>query len=159
MKHIVAALTIVGITVSLGFSIKFIADELPVGTVEEAQGDESPQVIADESPVGIVREVQGVGEIKRSNQDVSIPVSIDEKLYSGDLLRIDKGAYVVIECHNNNNNKWTIPEGILVGVNNGCERPINPFSGNPPEKDGYYPPDDGRGPVGDSKNGGSSGSR
>ncbi|NEQ07657.1 MAG: hypothetical protein F6K37_17430 [Moorea sp. SIO4E2] len=152
MKHIVAALTIVGITVAQGFTNKVIADQLPVGTVEEAQGDESPQVIADESPVGIVREVQGVGEIKRSNQDVSIPVSIDEKLYRGDFLRIDKGAYVVIECHNNN--KWTIPEGILVGVNNGCERPINPFSGNPPEKDGYYPPDDARGPVGDSKDAG-----
>ncbi|NEP55233.1 MAG: hypothetical protein F6K65_43215, partial [Moorea sp. SIO3C2] len=68
MKHIVAALTIVGITVAQGFTNKVIADELPVGTVDTAQGDESPQVIADESPVGIVREVQGVGEIKRSNQ-------------------------------------------------------------------------------------------
>ncbi|AOY79171.1 hypothetical protein BJP36_03830 [Moorena producens JHB] len=151
MKHIVAALTIVGITVAQGFTNKVIADQLPVGTVEEAQGDESPQVIADESPVGIVREVQGVGEIKRSNQDVSIPVSIDEKLYSGDFLRIDKGAYVVIECHNNN--KWTIPEGILVGVNNGCGKPISRFS-NPPEKPGFYPPDDALGPVGPGMSGG-----
>ncbi|NEO93128.1 MAG: hypothetical protein F6K56_24045 [Moorea sp. SIO3G5] len=138
MKNIVAAFTIVGITVAQGFTNQVLADELPVGTVDKAQGDESPQVIADESPVGIVREVQGVGEIKRLNQDVSIPVSIDEKLYSGDFLRIAKGAYVVIECHNNN--KWTIPEGILVGVNNGCGQPINPFSENPPEKGVFYSP-------------------
>ncbi|NET80804.1 MAG: hypothetical protein F6J94_02070 [Moorea sp. SIO1F2] len=114
MKHIVAAFTIVGITVAQGFTNKVIADELPVGTVDTAQG---------------------VGKIFRLPENVSIPVSIGEKLYPGDFLRIDKGAYVVIECHNNNNNnKWTIPEGILVGVNNGCERPINPFSGNVPDK-------------------------
>ncbi|NEQ83188.1 MAG: hypothetical protein F6K26_24145 [Moorea sp. SIO2I5] len=114
MKNIVAALTIVGITVSQGFTNQVIADESPVGTVDTAQG---------------------VGKIFRLPENVSIPVSIGEELYRGDFLRIDKGAYVVIECHNNNNNnKWTIPEGILVGVNNGCERPINPFSGNVPDK-------------------------
>ncbi|NES44916.1 MULTISPECIES: hypothetical protein [unclassified Moorena] len=139
MKHIVAAFTIVGITVAQGFTNKLIADQLPLGTVDTAQG---------------------VGKIFRLSENVSIPVSIGEELYRGDLLRIDKGAYVVIECHNNNNNnkwtipEWTIPEGILVGVNNGCERPINPFSGNPPKKGGFYPPNDGLGPFGDSKDAG-----
>ncbi|NES82483.1 MAG: hypothetical protein F6K10_14345 [Moorea sp. SIO2B7] len=132
MKHIVAALTIVGITVAQGFTNKVIADQLPVGTVDTAQG---------------------VGKIFRLPENVSIPVSIGEELYPGDFLRIAKGAYVVIECHNNN--KWTIPEGIWVGVNNGCERPINPFSGNPPEKGGFYPPDDGLGPVGPGRAAGS----
>ncbi|NEQ89192.1 MAG: hypothetical protein F6K26_57790 [Moorea sp. SIO2I5] len=104
-------MTIVGITVAQGFTNKVIGYELPVGTVEEAQG---------------------VGEIFRLPESVSIAVSIGEELYSGDLLRIGKGAYVVIKCYNNN--KWTIPEDIWVGVNNACGRPINPFSANPPER-------------------------
>ncbi|NEO79704.1 hypothetical protein [Moorena sp. SIO4G3] len=131
MKNIVAALTILGITVAQGFTNQVIADELPVGTVDTAQG---------------------VGNIFRLPENVSIPVSIGEELYRGDFLRIDKGAYVVIECHNKN--KWTIPEGILVGVNNGCERPINPFSENPLEKGRFYRADDGLGPFGPGRNAG-----
>ncbi|NEO01868.1 MAG: hypothetical protein F6K50_42760 [Moorea sp. SIO3I7] len=117
MKHIVAALTIVGITVAQGFTNQVLANESPVGTVDKAQG---------------------FGTILRFSESVFIAVSIGEKLYPGDLLFIARGAYVVIECHNNN--KWTIPEGILVGVNNACGQPISRFSENPPEKGVFYSP-------------------
>ncbi|WP_293080944.1 tetratricopeptide repeat protein [Moorena sp. SIO3H5] len=88
-----------------------IPDELHLETVE----------------IGTVEKAEGVGEsiLLRGKSD-PIAVSKDEPLYSGDLLRIDKGVDVVINCDYNNNkknHKWHIPEGIWVGVNNGCRQP------------------------------------
>lgn len=84
------------------------------------------QVIPDELPVktleiGTVEIAEGVGESILLRGRDTIPVSTGEKLDSGDLLRIDRGADVVINCKNNH--KWHIPEDIWVGVNNGCREP------------------------------------
>ncbi|AOW98665.1 hypothetical protein BJP34_03695 [Moorena producens PAL-8-15-08-1] len=107
MKNIVVILTIVCITIAQCFTNQVLADELP-------------QLFAYKSPIAIVWKAQGMGQIKRLNPRVTIPVSIGEKLYRGDLLRIAKGSKVVIKC-DYNNKIWTIPEAIWVGVNNGCD--------------------------------------
>ncbi|NEO61626.1 MAG: hypothetical protein F6J98_14765 [Moorea sp. SIO4G2] len=107
MKNIVAALTIVGITVAQGFTNQVRADKVPIAIAVKVQGEVNMITLTDE-------------DVWRYES-----ILIDHKLYHGDLVKIEKGANLVIKC-NNNSQTWTIAEGIW-GVNNNCGDKTNPF--------------------------------
>lgn len=84
---------------------------------------ESPNFIAE------IIKVEGRGvELKRAGSDYG-PTKEGEKLNLGDLLRVQKGARVVVQC-NPDKTTWTVPDdGLPWGVANTCS-PTSQKDGN-----------------------------
>lgn len=73
----------------------------------------------------IIRVEGGRVELKRENSQSYSPTQRGERLNLGDLLRVTKGAKIVIQC-NFNQTTWTVPDdGLPWGVANTCSPPEN----------------------------------
>jgi hypothetical protein len=74
------------------------------------------------SHVAIVSKVNGKVEVKRKKSSQYKQIKENEGLYSGDLLRVQKGSKGIIRC-TSNSTTWTIPDdGLPIGVANTCSR-------------------------------------
>lgn len=70
-------------------------------------------------PIAQMSEIRGRVEIKRGQSNYRT-VTVDEPLYMGDLVRVQKGARGVVRC-TSNSTTWTVPDdGVPWGVANTC---------------------------------------
>ncbi|MBD0363728.1 MAG: tetratricopeptide repeat protein [Coleofasciculus sp. C3-bin4] len=88
--------------------------------------------------VGRLISVRGSVQLKRQAWSDYHPTAIGAVLCLGDLLRPAKGARVIVQCADPNQNPWTVPDGVPSGVANGCREPskprYNPSSPIPPTR-------------------------
>lgn len=82
--------------------------------------------------VGRIVSVQGEVQLKRKGWSDYHPTAVDALLCLGDLLRPAKGARVVVDCADPNQNSWTVPQGVPSGAAIGCrprDKPIHTITG------------------------------
>jgi hypothetical protein len=83
-------------------------------------------VAQSQSATSIAEIIQAEGgkvQLKRENARDYTPTQTGEKLYLGDLLRVAKGATVVIQCKTDKTT-WPVPDdGLPWGVANTCSPP------------------------------------
>ncbi|MGI0488653.1 hypothetical protein ACN4EK_24850 [Pantanalinema rosaneae CENA516] len=74
-------------------------------------------------PIAQMVRVEGKVELKPQGQPNYRPVQVNERLYHGDLLRVERGGRGVIRC-TADATTWTIPaDGLPRGVANTCSPP------------------------------------
>ncbi len=76
--------------------------------------------------VGRVISVRGSVQLKRQGWSGYNPTAVGAVLCLGDLLQPAKGARVIVQCADPNQNSWTVPCGVTVGAANGCREPREP---------------------------------
>lgn len=70
------------------------------------------------SPIGKIVEASGEVLLQRRGSSQFHPTSVGTNLYSGDLLKLNKGIRAIVFCYENRQS-WRVPEGIS-GAGNGC---------------------------------------
>lgn len=74
--------------------------------------------------VNLIVEVKGKVQLKRKEWPDYQPTYAGTALYSGDQLRPDRGAKVVVICADLT--RWRVPEGTMSALNDGCPPPPEP---------------------------------
>ncbi len=77
--------------------------------------------------VGRIASIQGEVQLKRQGWSDYHSTAVGAVLCLGDLLRPAKGARVIVQCTDPNQNSWTVPDGMPSGVANGCPEPNEPL--------------------------------
>lgn len=94
---------------------------LALALVLMAQTSESQ--FSPRQPIAEMIRVQGKVEISSQGQSTYRPVKLNERLYHGDLIRVERGSRGVIRCQADATT-WTIPaDGLPRGVANTCSPP------------------------------------
>lgn len=78
-------------------------------------------------PVGRLISVQGKVQLKRKSLPNYHPTAVGAVLCLGDLLQPAKGARVMVQCAEPNQNPWTVPDGVPSGAAIGCRPPNEPI--------------------------------
>ena len=79
------------------------------------------------NPVGRVISVQGAVQLKRQGWSDYHSTNVGAVLCLGDVVRPAKGARVIVQCADPNQNPWTVPDGVPSGVATGCPEPNEPL--------------------------------
>lgn len=121
------------VSIAIVLSLMLAATDRVIASHRESTATHAVEASSDTCvPVGRLISVQGEVQLKRKWLPDYHPTAVGAVLCLGDLLEPAKGARVVVQCADPNQNPWTVPSGVPSGAAIGCrpsDEPIHTITG------------------------------